>query len=57
MIKTAAVLGATGGMGYALTEALCRRNIKTIAFARSEENLLNFKKTGDQMRLSIQAMH
>ncbi|MBY6051926.1 SDR family NAD(P)-dependent oxidoreductase [Cytobacillus firmus] len=44
MIKTAAVLGATGGMGYALTEALCRRNIKTIAFARSEENLLNFKE-------------
>ncbi|WP_026583440.1 SDR family NAD(P)-dependent oxidoreductase [Bacillus sp. J33] len=44
MIKKAAVLGATGGMGYALTEALCRKNIKTIAFARSEENLFNFKK-------------
>ncbi|MCM3090545.1 MULTISPECIES: SDR family NAD(P)-dependent oxidoreductase [unclassified Cytobacillus] len=44
MMKTAAVLGATGGMGHALTEALCRRNIRTIAFARSEENLLKFKK-------------
>ncbi|MFD5851435.1 SDR family NAD(P)-dependent oxidoreductase [Cytobacillus oceanisediminis] len=48
MMKTAAVLGATGGMGYALTEALCRRNIKTIAFARSNENLLNFKKSWGQ---------
>lgn len=56
-MKTGCSLGATGGMGYALTEALCRRNIKTIAFARSEENLLNFKKTGDQVLLSIQAMH
>ncbi|WP_394137807.1 SDR family NAD(P)-dependent oxidoreductase [Cytobacillus oceanisediminis] len=44
MFKTAAVLGATGGMGYALTEALCHKNIRTIAFARSEENLLKYKE-------------
>lgn len=55
-MKTAAVLGATGGMGYALTEALCRRNIKTIAFARSNENLLNFKKAGDKMLSSMLVM-
>ncbi|QED46729.1 NAD-dependent epimerase/dehydratase family protein [Cytobacillus dafuensis] len=40
-MKTAAVLGATGGMGNALTEALIERNIKPIAFARSKENLIN----------------
>ncbi|GLB59977.1 SDR family NAD(P)-dependent oxidoreductase [Cytobacillus sp. NCCP-133] len=44
MIKTASVLGATGGMGYALTEALCHKNIRTIAFARSEENLTKYKE-------------
>ncbi|MBT2688411.1 SDR family NAD(P)-dependent oxidoreductase [Bacillus sp. ISL-47] len=44
MFKKAAVLGATGGMGYALTEALCQKNIKTIAFARSEENLVKYKE-------------
>ncbi|MBU8880481.1 SDR family NAD(P)-dependent oxidoreductase [Bacillus sp. FJAT-29790] len=43
-MKTAAVLGATGGMGFALTEALINKNIKTIAFARSKQNLLKYQK-------------
>jgi len=39
MMKSALVLGATGGMGFALVEELVGRGIETIAFARSEGKL------------------
>lgn len=42
-MRTAVVFGATGGMGFALTEELINKNIKTVAFARSKQNLLKKK--------------
>ncbi|UII56487.1 NAD-dependent epimerase/dehydratase family protein [Cytobacillus spongiae] len=44
-MKKVAVLGATGSMGYALVEALVNRNIMTVAFARSEAKLTEYKET------------
>jgi nucleoside-diphosphate-sugar epimerase len=43
-MKKALVLGATGGMGYALVEELVSRGIETIAFARSSEKLSLYKQ-------------
>lgn len=43
-MKTAAVLGATGGMGFSLTKTLVEKGIKTIAFSRSKSNLEKYKK-------------
>jgi nucleoside-diphosphate-sugar epimerase len=43
-MKTAAVFGATGGMGNALVETLVKRGISVIAFARSEHVLLEKQK-------------
>jgi nucleoside-diphosphate-sugar epimerase len=43
-MKTAAVFGATGGMGNALVESLVKRGISVIAFARSERVLLEKQK-------------
>ncbi|RAK18189.1 nucleoside-diphosphate-sugar epimerase [Anoxybacillus vitaminiphilus] len=43
-MKTAIVFGATGGMGNALVEALVKRGISVIAFARSEHVLLEKQK-------------
>ncbi|MFE8701429.1 SDR family NAD(P)-dependent oxidoreductase [Cytobacillus sp. FJAT-54145] len=42
-MKKALVLGASGGMGFALVEELVSRNIPTIAFARSQKKLEEFK--------------
>lgn len=41
-MKKALVLGATGGMGYAIVEELIERGIEVIAFARNEEKLKRF---------------
>ncbi|MCZ0702944.1 nucleoside-diphosphate-sugar epimerase [Natronobacillus azotifigens] len=38
-MKKALVLGATGGIGYALVQALLEKNIAVIAFGRGEEKL------------------
>ncbi|MCS0543211.1 SDR family NAD(P)-dependent oxidoreductase, partial [Aeromonas veronii] len=38
-MEKALVLGATGGMGYAIVEELIEREIEVIAFARSKEKL------------------
>ncbi|MEH7222763.1 SDR family NAD(P)-dependent oxidoreductase [Bacillus sp. JJ1566] len=38
-MKKALVLGATGGMGYAIVEELVERGIEVIAFARTKEKL------------------
>lgn len=43
-MKKAVVLGATGGMGFALVEELVSRGIKTIAFARSSEKLALYQQ-------------
>lgn len=43
-MKKALVLGATGGMGFALVEELVNRGIETIAFARSSEKLAHYKQ-------------
>lgn len=43
-MKKALVLGATGGMGFALVEELVNRGIETIAFARSSEKLALYKQ-------------
>lgn len=43
-MKKALVLGATGGMGFALVEELVSRGIETIAFARSSEKLALYKQ-------------
>lgn len=43
-MKKALVLGATGGMGYALVEELVNRGSETIAFARSSEKLAHYKQ-------------
>lgn len=43
-MKKAAVLGATGGMGFSLVEELVSRNIETIAFARSKDKLEKYSK-------------
>ena len=43
-MKKALVLGATGGMGFALVEELVSRGIETIAFARSSEKLALFRQ-------------
>ncbi|WP_232223962.1 SDR family NAD(P)-dependent oxidoreductase [Anoxybacteroides tepidamans] len=43
-MKTAVVFGATGGMGNAIVEALIKRNISVIAFARSRQTLLEKQK-------------
>lgn len=40
-LKKALVLGATGGMGYALVRELSDRNIEVIAFSRGKEKLYN----------------
>jgi nucleoside-diphosphate-sugar epimerase len=39
MMKKALVLGASGGMGYALVNELASRGVETIAFARTKEKL------------------
>lgn len=39
-MKTALVIGASGGMGYALVNELVRRQIKVRAFARHKEKLV-----------------
>jgi len=39
-LKTALVIGASGGMGYALVNELVSRNIKVKAFARNKEKLV-----------------
>jgi nucleoside-diphosphate-sugar epimerase len=38
-MKKAVVLGASGGMGYALVNELTERGIETVAFARTKEKL------------------
>ncbi|MGM7703203.1 SDR family NAD(P)-dependent oxidoreductase [Pseudalkalibacillus sp. Hm43] len=38
-MKKALVLGATGGMGYAIVSELNQRGIKTVAFARNQSKL------------------
>ncbi|WP_153944968.1 SDR family NAD(P)-dependent oxidoreductase, partial [Acinetobacter baumannii] len=38
-MKKAMVLGATGGMGYALVKELAGQGIETIAFARTKSKL------------------
>jgi short-subunit dehydrogenase len=38
-MKKALVLGASGGMGYALVNELTERGIETVAFARTKEKL------------------
>lgn len=43
-MKKALVLGATGGMGFALVEELVHKGIETIAFARSSEKLAVYKQ-------------
>ncbi|WP_232311208.1 SDR family NAD(P)-dependent oxidoreductase [Robertmurraya korlensis] len=43
-MKKALVLGATGGMGFALVEELVSRGIETTAFARSSEKLVAYKQ-------------
>jgi nucleoside-diphosphate-sugar epimerase len=43
-MKKALVLGATGGMGFALVEELVSRGIETIAFARSSDKLARYKQ-------------
>lgn len=39
MMKKAVVLGASGGMGYALVQELISREVEVIAFARNKEKL------------------
>lgn len=40
MLQTALVIGASGGMGYALVNELVNRNIQVKAFARNKEKLV-----------------
>ncbi len=39
VVKKALVLGASGGMGYAIVHELVGRGVETVAFARNEERL------------------
>src|SRR4051794_37682576 len=39
LMKKALVLGASGGMGYALVRELVSRGVDVVAFARGEERL------------------
>ena len=59
-MKKALVVGASGGMGYALVQELVSKGVKVVAFARGETKLKNlFQKTagvtiypGDALKLS-----
>lgn len=52
-MKKALVLGASGGMGYALTCELAERGMEVVAFARSKDKLQRL--FGDMNRVTIVA--
>ncbi|MEH7238505.1 SDR family NAD(P)-dependent oxidoreductase [Bacillus sp. JJ1562] len=50
-MKKALVLGASGGMGYAIVEELVERGIEVIAFARTKEKLENLFNNSDKVKI------
>lgn len=51
-MKHAVVLGASGGIGYALTMELAKRGVKVTAFARDREKLNRLFTTNAQITIS-----
>lgn len=51
-MKQAVVLGASGGIGYALTMELAKRGVKVTAFARDREKLNRLFTTNAQITIS-----
>ncbi|WP_456276363.1 SDR family NAD(P)-dependent oxidoreductase [Bacillus sp. AK128] len=52
-MKKVLVLGATGGMGYALVKELASRGIETIAFSRNEDKLNRLFDGMNQVRIHV----
>lgn len=50
-MEKALVLGASGGMGYAIVEELIKREIEVIAFARSKEKLEKLFKNSEKVQI------
>lgn len=50
-MKKALVLGASGGMGYAIVEELIERGIEVIAFARNKEKLAKLFKDREKVKI------
>ncbi|WP_010283632.1 SDR family NAD(P)-dependent oxidoreductase [Bacillus timonensis] len=50
-MKRALVLGASGGMGYAIVEELIGRGVEVIAFARTKEKLEKLFNTREKVKI------
>lgn len=50
-MKKALVLGASGGMGYAIVKELIEKEIEVIAFARSKEKLEKLFKNSEKVQI------
>lgn len=52
-MRKALVLGASGGMGYALVKELAEQGVQTVALARTEEKLNRLFKEMENVRIAV----
>lgn len=52
-MRKALVLGASGGMGYALVKELAEQGVQTVALARTEEKLNRVFKEMENVRIAV----